>query len=163
MRVGVIVAVIEVVFTDQYQRYVDVISYYIAKRATPEEQSTFHDTRLFVSAIRPETRMFAFPLRRLAGLVDFPQACLARHVRGNRRLLRLAVGDEISRGRGMVCLTFACILVILCDGRLAFGLIIVALAAGFVVFRLPKLVLVLYFALGSGNFLPATNECSVHA
>jgi putative polymerase len=144
------VALIEVSFVDQYQQYVDVISYYISKGATAEEQSKFHDTRLFVSAIRPNGRMFGSFLGDLRASSIFLEPVSLGMFATIVACYALAAGDDIALGRRMTCLAFAFVFVILCDGRLAFGLVILALATRFILFRLPKIVLFLYLPLAIG-------------
>jgi putative polymerase len=144
------VAVIEVVFTDQYQQYMDVISYYISRGATSEEQATFHDTRLFVSAIRPAGRMFGSFLGDLRASSIFLEPVSFEIFGAIVACYALAAGDEITRGRRVACLAFACVFIVLCDGRLASGLVIMAFAARFILYRLPKIVLFLYLPLAAG-------------
>lgn len=144
------VAFIEASFVDQYQKYVDVISYYISKGAATEEQSKFHDTRLFVSAIRPDGRMFGSLLGDLRASSIFLEPVSLGMFATIVACYALAAGDEITRGRRMACLVFAFVFVVLCDGRLAFGLVILALAARFILFRLPKIMLFLYLPLAMG-------------
>jgi putative polymerase len=144
------VAIIEAIFTDQYQNYVDVIDYYISKGFT-KEQATFHDDNLYVSAIRPVGRMFgSFLFGDLRASSIFLEPVSLGMFAAIVAFYALAAGDEITRGRRMACLAFAFAFVVLCDGRLAFGLVIVALAARFIVFRLPKIVLFLYLPLTVG-------------
>jgi hypothetical protein len=144
------VAFIEAGFTEQYQQYVDVISYYISKGAA-EEQATFHDDKLYISAIRPVGRMFgSFLFGDLRASSIFLEPVSLGMFAAIVAFYALAAGDEITRGRRTACLAFAFAVVVLCDGRLAFGLVIVALAARFIVFRLSKIVLFLYLPVTVG-------------
>jgi putative polymerase len=145
------VAFIEAGFTDQYQQYMDISGYYISKGATPEEQATIHDTTLFASAIRPNSRMFgSFLLGDLRVSSIFLEPVSLGMFTAIVACYALAAGDEITRGRRMACLAFAFVFLVLCDGRLASGLVILALAARFILFRLPKIVLFLYLPLTVG-------------
>jgi putative polymerase len=143
------VAFIEASFVDQYQQYVDVIGYYISKGAA-SEGPMFLDTRLYVSAIRLAGRMFGSFLGDLRASSIFLEPVSLGMFAAIVSCYALAAGDEITRGRRMACLAFAVVFVVLCDGRLAFGLVILALAARFILFRLPKIVLFLYLPLAMG-------------
>jgi putative polymerase len=144
------VALIEASFTEQYQQYVDVISYYISKGAT-EEQATYHNDRLYISAIRPVGRMFgSFLLGDLRASSIFLEPVSLGMFTAIVACYASVAGDEITRGRRMACFAFAFVFILLCDGRLAFGLVILALAARFVAFQLPKIVLFLYLPLTVG-------------
>jgi putative polymerase len=144
------VAFIEAGFTEQYQQYVDVISYYISKGAA-EEQATFHDDKLYISAIRPVGRMFgSFLFGDLRASSIFLEPVSLGMFAAIVAFYALAAGDEITRGRRTACLAFAFVFTVLCDGRLAFGLVVLALAARFIVFRLSKIVLFLYLPVTVG-------------
>jgi putative polymerase len=144
------VALFEVSFAARYEQYVDVIKYYISKGATPEEQATFNGTRLFVSAIRPDGRMFGGFLGDMRASSIFLEPVSLGMFAAIVAYYALAAGDEIARGRRIACLAFAFVFIVLCDGWLALALVVLALAARVVLLRLPKMVLFLYLPITVG-------------
>jgi putative polymerase len=147
------VAVFEVSFAAQFEQLVDIIGYYISKGATSEEQATFNGTRLFVSAIRPDGRMFGGFLGNMRASSIFLEPVSLGMFAAIVASYALAAGDEITPGRRIACLAFAFVFIVLCDGRLALGLVILALTARLVLYLLPKVVLFLYLPMTIGMVL----------
>jgi putative polymerase len=144
------VAVLEVSFAARYEQFVNIIGYYISKGATPEEQATLNGTRLFVSAIRSDGRMFGGFLGDMRASSIFLEPVSLGMFAAIVVCYALAADDEITWGRRIACLAFAFMFVLLCDGRLALGLVVVMLAARAVLCRLPKITLFLYLPVTVG-------------
>ena len=147
------VAFVEASFVDKYQGYVNVISYYISKGSIPQEQATFNGTDLFVSAVRADGRMFGSFLGDLRASSIFLEPVSFGMFAAIIAFYALGAGHEIKRGRMITCLAFSIIFIVLCDGRLALGLVILAFATHFVLYQLPKIVLFLYLPLTVGMAL----------
>lgn len=142
--VVVTLGVFEAAFTDAYVRYFDIIRYFIAKGATPEEQAAYNGTSLFVSGIRTDGRILGDFLGKQRVSSIFLEPVSSAMFAAIVIFYTLSVFDEISRLRSMALLVMAAILLVMTDGRLAMGLSLAAVAVWAVLYRLPKLSLFLY-------------------
>lgn len=138
------IGLVEAALTDTYVKYFDIIHYFIAKGATPEEAATFNDTSLFVSGIRPGGRVLGDFLGQQRVSSIFLEPVSSAMFAAIIVFYTFSVFDMIDRRRGLALLAFALIFLVLSDGRLAMGLTLAAVLAYTLLYRLPKLVLYLY-------------------
>ncbi|QNT69175.1 hypothetical protein [Defluviicoccus vanus] len=144
------VGIVEAALLDTYQKYFNIIRYFISKGSTPEEQASFNSTSLFVSGIRSGGRVLGGFLgeQRVSSIFLEPvsSAMFAAIV----AFYTLSVFDEIDRSSAVALLTMAAIFLVLSDGRLAMGLTLAAVVAFVVLYQLPKLSLYLYLPAAVG-------------
>jgi putative polymerase len=139
-------AIAEVAFLDTYQKYFNIIRYFISKGATPEEQATFTSTSLFVSGMRSGGRMLGLGdfLGQQRASSIFLEPVSSAMFAAIVFFYTLSVFNEIDKLRAAALLTLATIFLVLSDGRLAMGLTAAAIVAYALLYRLPKLSLYLY-------------------
>jgi putative polymerase len=140
------VALFEVLSLDLYSSLFSVQSYYVNTRGVDIEQFTAEGSDLYVSAVRPEARFFAFvDLHRVSSVFLEPVSL------GNYAILStvfLTAWRQDLRPALFVALAISTfLLMIASDGRLAFISAVIILAAAMMVRLLPRNSAVLYAPL----------------
>jgi putative polymerase len=138
------VGIVEAALLDTYQKYFNIIRYFISKGSTPEEQASFNSTSLFVSGMRPGGRVLGDFLGQQRVSSIFLEPVSSAMFAAIVAFYALAMFDEIDHRNAAALLAMAAILLVLSDGRLAMGLTLAAVIAWALLYRLPKLSLYLY-------------------
>lgn len=157
----VAVALIEALAPDLYRAVFRIQSYYIQTRGNLQSEFYTPDNELFISAVRPNERLFAFiDLPRLSSVFLEPVSL------GNFCVVVTcwvcARWRQIGAVAGMCALIATAGLLIGCDGRLASAASVVVIGVSLIARFMPQLVLAVYVpaALAAAAVFVAVAEAS---